>query len=86
MMDTEFLFSARPTTEAHERTYQEIVEILRRRSEESPEMTNQDILAILGRAAGYCVGMHDPDQREIARATVTTNMDMAEKEVAGKHS
>lgn len=74
------------STESQEQAYQDVVDVLVRHCVAFPDATTSDILAILGKAAGYCVGLHLPERRERAREVVTTNLDMAAKEMAGENS
>jgi hypothetical protein len=73
-------------TAANEMAYRNVVAVLKRHCRDHPRTTSNDLLAILGKAAGYCVGLHGPEYREMARGVVTTNMDVATKEVAGEQA
>lgn len=72
------------TNGARQQAYQDVIGVLIRHCEEYPDSTTSDILAILGKAAGFCVGLHRPENREKARAVVTVNLDMATKEIVGE--
>lgn len=76
----------RSSSQGTERVYRDVLDVIRRHCERNPEVTEGDVLAVLGRAAGYCVGLHEPSDRDAARESVTTNMVMGEKHVVGEHS
>lgn len=62
-------------TPEHEACYQELIAVIRKWADQNPSVQNKDILAMLGRAAGYCVAMCLPNERLRARDIAIKNMD-----------
>lgn len=66
----------------HEDFYQAAAAWLRDECARRPDIRNIEIIACLGRMAGYCVAMAFPDERDLARKTMIENMDQATADVA----
>lgn len=64
-----------PAKPEHEAFYQGMVAALTVECKKSPQMTNLEIIAVMGRLIGYCVGMCFPNERAHARSTAVENID-----------
>jgi hypothetical protein len=47
-----------------------------------PQVRTLEVIAALGRAAGYAIAMCYPDERDLARKTLVENVDQAVADVA----
>jgi hypothetical protein len=74
--------SLRATNQKHEALKDEMAEALKVICAKHPEIRNIEIIAVLGRVAGYCVAMCFPDERDLARQTAIMNLDAAVRDVA----
>lgn len=75
-----------PTTELHEKIYQEVLQIIKKYCKENTDLETTEILAIFACTIGYCISLYDLDQREIVKNMVLMNMEMAIKELTGTQS
>lgn len=65
-----------------ERLYQSLIKAMKRECDRDKSIRNVEIIATLGRAAGYCIAACYPNERDLARAMAIENMDRATKDVA----
>lgn len=64
-------------TPEHEAFYQDAIDGVRAAIDRHPNIRTLEVLAVLGRAAGYAVAMCNPDERDLATATVMENLKIA---------
>lgn len=72
----------RKATPDHEAFFEAMCDAMKSHCDAHPELRNIEVIAILGRLAGYCIAMCYPDERDLARATAVTNMDKGTADVA----
>jgi len=65
-----------------EQCYQEMVAAIGKLTVRYPSIRNIELIALIGRMAGYCVAMCFPDERDLARQTAIENLDHAVSDVA----
>lgn len=70
------------TSAEHEAFYQATVAGMRAACVRYPNIRNIEIIAILGRMAGYCIAMCFPAERDLARKMLIENVDRAVAETA----
>lgn len=71
-----------PASPAVEAFYQDAMTSLQAACRRHPHVRNLEVMAALARAAGYCIAMCHPDERDLARVTVIENVDAGTAAVA----
>lgn len=66
-----------PATAQHEAFYREATRAIAQLARRYPAVRTIEIIAVLGRAAGYAVAMCHPHERDLARETALRNLDLA---------
>jgi hypothetical protein len=68
-------------SERHRAFYADALTALQRVIRDYPEIRNLEIIALFGQAAGTCIAMAYPDERDLARATAIENLDARLREL-----
>lgn len=67
-------FFVKKSTPEEEACYRELVAVIQKWTATSPAIKNVHVMAMLGRAAGYCIAMCLPAERNEARRIVDKNI------------